>query len=111
MNLRVTFNGRLRAVSGVLDDEARQALNDAMAEMHKLGTKDPAIHLDASDGSVMITCGVEVDDLDNAVPPASGNIRSALHAAGIGTAHWPGVDDPRWTVEFIETRAEVLVPA
>lgn len=111
-NFRVTLEGRIQSTSGELDAEVSDALHMAMSELYKLGTANPAIMLDFSDGGRLeIRCSVVADDLSDAVPPASVNIRSALHAAEIGTPDWPGSDDPRWTVEFFNTRSEALVLA
>lgn len=108
---RVVLEGRIRPTSGVLDDEVREALNLAMAEMYKLGTTDPSIELDFSSGALSISCLVEVEDYERAVPTASGEIRPSLHAAEIGTPGWPDARSPRWTVEIISTRSDTLALA
>jgi hypothetical protein len=85
-----------------------------MGELYEsLGIKDPAIMLDLSaDNFISISCSVEVKDETEAVPPASDAIRSALHAADIGTSEWPEPHDPRWKVEFIGNPAtEILLAA
>lgn len=114
MEFRVTLDGRLTSASGKLDDAVREAMNTAMGELFVLETADPAIDLDfaAGDddgGDVTISCRVVVDSVEDAVPPASSNIRAALHAAGIGTPDWPKSESPAWTVNFIGSRSEALV--
>lgn len=108
MLFRVTLDG---TISGTLDEEVRRALDAAMAEMFKLGLYDPAIQLDSTQGHIVISGAVEVVDVEDAVPPVSVKIRTALHHAEIGTPRWPGKEDPQWTVEFIKTQTEKMAPA
>lgn len=112
MLCRVTIEGRITSSSGELTKDVADALATAMAEMHELKTKDPGITLDIPNGgAVVMSCCVEVEDAAEAVPPASTNIRTGLCAAGIATPNWPMPDDPRWQVEFVTFKTDVLVPA
>jgi hypothetical protein len=106
MLFRVTLDG---VITGALDDEVRRALDLAMAEMFKLGVYDPSIYLDSTDGRIAISCAIEVADFEDAVPPASVKIRTALHSAEIGTPRWPEKHHPQWTVEFIKTQTEKMI--
>jgi hypothetical protein len=112
-NFRVTFTGRIISTSGDLDAAVADPLHAAMAELHKIGTRDPAIMLDIKDnGRLIISCSVSVAELKDAVPPADVDIRTSLQAAGIGTPGWESAEnDHRWKVEFINTNAEALVAA
>lgn len=107
-DFRVTLEGRLTSDSGVIDADVSEALNAAMAEMHKLGTSDPAIMLTRATGEIVMSCSVKVASYEDAVPPASTDIRSGLHTGGIATPGWPGADDSRWKVEIVNARTEVL---
>lgn len=113
MNFRVTLEGRLISSSGKIGDDARKALGLAMGELNKLGwAGNAAIDLNSSTGQIKIVCAVEADDPRQAVQPASDNIVLALRQGSVGTSEWPDADDPRWRVEFINTKAEALpVPA
>ena len=108
---RVTLEGRLISSSGKIGDDARKALGLVMAELNKLGWGSSAgIDLNSSTGRITLVCAIEADDPRKAVQPASDNIVLALRAGGIGTDEaWPTPDDPRWRVEFINTRAEAVV--
>jgi hypothetical protein len=111
MRFRVTLDGHFISTSGELDEEAREALGVAMDELNKLGAAagNAAIELTMASGEIMLTCAIEADDPVAAVQPASDNIYLALNKANIGTPNWPGIDDPHWRVEFINSRAEALV--
>ena len=109
MKFRVTLEGRLTSSSGTLDSDARSALAIAMKELNGLGARNAAIELDSATGAITITCAVEATDPVRAVQPASDNIRLALYEGNIGTPEWPDADDPRWRVEFINSRAEALI--
>lgn len=106
---RVTLRGRLRSTSGPLDASATEALHVAMVELKKLGARDAAIMLNMhDDGALVIFCTVQVAEIEDAVPPARVDIRTALLAAEIGT---PNFDGHRWQVEFIGEFAELAAAA
>lgn len=111
MRFRVSLEGRLISTSGTIDDGARAALGQAMAELNKIGAAagNAAIELTSSTGEVMLTCAVEAKDPVAAIQPASDAIYLSLYHAKIGTPDWPEIDDPHWRVEFMNTRAEALV--
>lgn len=109
MKYRVTLDGRISSSGdGGLDDSFRAALSAAMGELNRLGAGNAAFDVDWKQGSVVIACCVDVDEADDAVPPASDNIRLALHQAQIGTSRWPTADDPHWRVEFVGSRSEAV---
>jgi hypothetical protein len=113
MRFRVIFEGRIQSTSGSIDDAARLALADAMAELNKLGAAagNAAIDLVSSSGAITITCGVEADDPSSAAQAASDNMYLSLNKANIGTPRWPHPDHTCWQVEFMNARAEALVAA
>ena len=105
MLFRVTLDG---TISGVLDEEVRRAPTRQWPRCSSSGVYDPAIHLDSIDGSIMISCAVEVADFEDAIPPASVKIRTVLHSANIGTPRAKN-HDAQWTVEFIKSQTEKVV--
>ena len=108
MRFRVTLDGRLVSSSGNIDDEARDALALAMAELNVLG-RNAAMHLNSRTGDLRISCAVEAEGLKTAVEPASDNIQLALRVGNIGTPDWPATHDAIWRVEFIRSQAEALI--
>jgi hypothetical protein len=111
MKFRVTIQGTLIATSGLIGEDARKALVTAMTSLNGYKFGNPAIGLNAQTGDITISCAVEAEDSNAAVPSASDRIVLALHEAAIGTRDWPDETHPAWSVEFVKTYSEVLVAA
>ncbi len=113
MRYRVIFQGVLQSTKGSIEEAARLALAEAMAELNRLGHApgNAAIDLNCATGAITITCGVEAEDPAAAAQAASDNMYLSLNKAGFNTQKWPDVDHSCWSVEFMSTSAEALVAA
>lgn len=111
MRVRVTLDGRLAGELHEDGDAVYDVLDTVMAELVNMEAISPGIEFDRGSSTTSITVNVDADDLDAAVPPASDMIRSALHAAEIGTPGWPASDDPDWSVEFVDLAKHVELVA
>jgi len=96
----VTLEGWLENGSGKFGEHVRVALDRAAREMTNLGATSHSVFFDGGTGAVKISCCVDVEREEDAVPPASSMIRAALHHGRIGTPEWPGVNAPDWMIEF-----------
>ncbi len=84
------FKGRLQV------DQADRALLERqidaiMDELCNLGVTDPWIGADLSVGVVDVSLLVEAESFEEAFARAMTTLRSAVHAAGVGTRDWPRV--------------------
>jgi len=101
----VELEGRIFGDAG---EDARGAAVDAhmravLDELHRLDATDPEASLDRSDGLVMLSVTVQAPNAVNAVERASALLRTAIHAAGGGTADWPAVTSAAWGISVVTT--------
>lgn len=68
--------------------QIKEAMADVMAHLKRLKVNSPGVAATAITGAVMIRVTVSVGDEDDALREASIIIRTALHAAGLGTPNW-----------------------
>jgi hypothetical protein len=114
MRFRVTFEGRIvSGSSATVTDEARILLAQTMAVLNRCGdaSGNAAINVVGSSGAITISCAVMAATPDDAVRIASEDMYMSLNKAGIGTPRWPFADEGCWSVRFIRSRAEELLPA
>ena len=111
MQIEVVYTGQLLPSDGEVLTEAaiEGAFNGTMEELLKLDdVADPSVSGSLTSGHMEITCLVESDaepeDLPlKALQAADTAIRTALHAAGVGT--------PGWRFQWQETRVGDLIDA
>lgn len=83
-------------------------LDTVMEELTLLDARDPAIDLDLSDNSVVMSVMVQAPNPVKAVSEASGFLRTAIHAAGGSTPDWPGQYDKAWEVMLVSLRCDLV---
>ncbi len=95
-----------------IDAAVEAHLDQVMEELVALNAADADIELDATDGyQVAFSVVVDAPNPIEAIPEASGLIRSAIHAAGGNTPDWPDAHDDAWAVRLIKVRSAELVSA
>lgn len=80
---------------------------DTLAEIDP-GIIDPDLTVGIRDRWISFLIGIDADTLDDAIRLFLANLRTALHAAGCGTADWPAF---RPTTERPEVRRAELADA
>lgn len=98
MRYEVCFRGRI--VSGADDaltrDEVETYVDAAVLELEKLCAEDIDVSTNLGDSSLIVSVTVESVDLLTAQLEGNGTIRTAFHAAGVGT--------PGWSIDWTEAR-------
>lgn len=89
MKFLAELKGVITAYEGETDADIVTGLDRAMEEFVALAASDPAIDLDLETHLVTISLIVEASNPILGLTEASGTIRTALHAAEIGTPDWP----------------------
>ncbi|MHB8220286.1 MAG: hypothetical protein ACYDHU_08185 [Acidimicrobiales bacterium] len=115
MHFTVALVGHIRVTDhdgNVIDDSdvlIEQHLDEVMEELLHLDAQDPSIILDmSSDNEVTFSVLVEASNPLQAVERASGQLRSAIHAAHGSTPDWPGRSDKAWAVTLVSVRSELV---
>jgi hypothetical protein len=94
-------------------EAARVAMADhldrVMEELIRLDAEDPEIDLDLGESIVDFSVVTKGDDPVAASEKASGQIRSAIHAAGGGTPGWPHPTDRAWNVRIVGSSSDLVV--
>ncbi len=100
LRFTVLLQGRVIATDGGTNDDIGQAVDNAMNELVILGIIDPTIDLDLESRAIEIEVAVDAVNPFGAMALAHGAIRTALHAANIGTPDWPTLrpEDGAWGV-------------
>ena len=105
MRFLVSLQGVIVADS---DEDVEEHLDQVMEELMHLRTCDPSIDAGLADGSVCISVVVDSSNPLDAITQASGSLRSAIHAAGGGTADWPGPTHEAWSMRLLHVRAGAI---
>jgi hypothetical protein len=93
------------------DEMLEEAFDFTMREMLKLADlRDPSATGSVTSGEIVLAAVIAADDYGNAVSIADAAMRSALHAAGIGTRTWE-TTPPHIRIECTRVEAEELVDA
>lgn len=80
-------------------------LDLVMEELLNLDAVDPAISLDTSDNSVVLSVAVTAPNPIEAVNTGSAQLRTAIHAAGGGTPDWPDVHSEAWGITLLSSKS------
>lgn len=72
-------------------DEFTDRIMDALCDLEDVdhGIVDPDMSASITNREVRVLMGVDADTRSDAIRIYAANIRTALHAAGCGTAGWP----------------------
>jgi hypothetical protein len=109
VNIYVTIQGEI-VVTEPTDSEGEivNRIDLVMEELEKLDVVDPMIDLDLGRYALEISVAVEAANPFEAVQQAHLQVRTALHAAEIGTPDWPEIDpyDARWGVVVTHVSAD-----
>lgn len=114
MDYVVSLTGSIRVIDSngqrVPDEEQvlESHLDAVMEELTRLEARDPAVDMDLSDNSVVMSIMVQAPNPVDAVSKASGFLRSAIHAAGGSTPDWPGQYDKAWEVMLVSLRCDLV---
>lgn len=107
MQVVVELNGRVSVADTVDDaDTVIEAhLDDVMEALLDLDAADASITANIRDRSVTFSVMVEAVGSFDAINQASVLFRTAIHAAGGGTAEWPSEDHEAWCLTSTEVRS------
>ena len=85
-----TFYGQLVRTDNEMHDpaEIEAYVDTAVAELEKMGAEDIDVSTNLRTAEVTVSISVEATDLVDAQTSGGGTIRSAFHAAEIGTPGW-----------------------
>ena len=114
MDYVVSLTGCIYAIEAtgrrVADEEqvVESHLDAVMKELIGLNARDPAIDMDVTDNSVVMSVLVEAPTPVAAVGVATGYFRTAIHAAGGSTHDWPGQDHHAWEVTLVSLRCDLV---
>lgn len=94
LKVEVTYSGQITVTpdygGAVVDRDAEieKAFDGTMRELVKLGVMDPSVAGSIASGDIEITLAVKGKTVPEIIDYVDGIIRSALHAAGVGTHGW-----------------------
>ncbi len=108
----LTFMGRLVATpdEGEVDFDRDATIEEAFsatqAELFELaGSIDPMVSGSVTSGVIEITLTVQAETFPEATARADNIVRTALHAAGVGTKNWPA-DGSSLFVDFTKVTTQ-----